>query len=204
MPLVIGLSTRKTKNKFLPVWGCLGLLPPASDTTPRLDGLPEGRGFLRIKDMTTKTPQWACEFRGVVRNGLPADHRRAFDADFLRTRDEVTDWSAKYHETMIGLLEVAKPHDISEEQVVSMVIELHKSGAEVSDDERKAAAEATMAAWTAANASGAARDAAEATWAAWAARGDEWVASAARAAARAAGDAAFGQMATAFTGVRYD
>ena len=120
----------------------------------------------------TGYPEWAHRLQEVVFEGLPKDDAINWHVDFARTCEGVTDWTAKYHKTMIGILEVAKPYDTSEGQVVQRVIDLHKRGPAVTPDEwraardaaRDAAADAEWAAWPAAWA--AARDAAGAAWAA--------------------------------------
>lgn len=109
-------------------------------------------------------PEWTHHLQEAVFENLPKDASKNWHVDFARACEGVTDWVAVYHQTMIAALEIALPHDKS--GYVQRVIDLHKQGPEVTQDQ-----------WTAARA--AARDSARAAadaaaWAARAARAAAW------------------------------
>ena len=134
-------------------------------------------GDFKALSKFTGYPEWAHRLQEAVFEGLPKDDAINWHVDFARSCEGVTDWTAKYHKTMINILEVAKPYDTSEGQVVQRVIDLHKRGPAVTPDEWRAAWDAAVAALAAAVAARAAWEAARAAWedarAAWEDAGED-------------------------------
>ena len=124
----------------------------------------------------TGYPEWAHRLQEAIFEGLPPDEAKDWHVQFAERCERVRDWKTQYHQTMIGVLNIALPHDTS--IVVQPVIDLHKRamiGDTPTAAEWAAARDATRAA---------ARDAARAAaWAAEATRAAAWAAEATRAAA---------------------
>jgi hypothetical protein len=140
---------------------------------------------------STGYKEWTHRLQEKVFESLPEKYAKDWHVQFAEKMETVKDFDALYHSFMIGVLEVALPHD--KYGVVQPVIDLHRDyqsatpedWEEVADAARDAAeADAAWdAAWAAAwAAKDAARDAARA--AAWDAEAAAWaVWAAARAAA---------------------
>ncbi|MDA8647181.1 hypothetical protein N9L75_03730 [Porticoccaceae bacterium] len=141
--------------------------------------------------MTTKTDgrEWVDSVKEELSQGLSNDELKQWDSDFKVKVEAVKDFSVLYHSFMLGLLEVALPHD--KYGVVQPVIDLHKDYKNVTSEDWEAVSDAagvgvkaadagvdaatfevelTSEVWDAAVAKAAARVAAPEAWDAVAAR----------------------------------
>ena len=84
-----------------------------------------------------RCPEWAAQLQEWIFERLPVDKARDWHVDCVTAYAIVPDWTAVYHKTMIGVLEIALPHDKS--KIVQRVIDLHKRGKEVTENAWKAA-----------------------------------------------------------------
>ena len=127
-------------------------------------------GDFRALSLHTGYPEWVHRLQEAVFEGLSLEAAKDWHVDFAKKCEKVTDWDSEYHRIMIGILKISLPNDTSNPSVVQMYIDLHKIGAEVSDDKwsaawsaaESAAESAWSAAWSAAQS--AARSAARSAW----------------------------------------
>ena len=117
--------------------------------------------FAALAD-STGYEEWTHHIQEAVFEGLPNEDAINWHVQFAEKMETVKDFDAFYNSFMVGVLEIALPHD--KHGVVQPVIDLHKNFGNATPDDWKEVAEA-------------ARDAAakEAAWEAWAAaRADAW------------------------------
>jgi len=95
--------------------------------------------------VTTKTDgrEWVDSVKEELSQGLSNDELKQWDSDFKVKVEAVKDFSVLYHSFMLGLLEVALPHD--KYGVVQPVIDLHKDYKNVTLDAWEKAEDAARA-----------------------------------------------------------
>lgn len=123
--------------------------------------------FAALAD-STGYPEWTHRLQEKVFENLPSKDAKNWHVQFAEKMEAVKDFDALYHSFMVGVLEIALPHD--KHGVVQPVIDLHKNYKNATEKDWKKAEDAARAAADAAEAAARARAGAAAD----AARGDAW------------------------------
>jgi hypothetical protein len=98
----------------------------------------------------TDGQEWIDSVKEEISQGLSNDELNQWDSDFKVKVESVKDFSVLYHSFMLGLLEVALPHD--KYGVVQSVIDLHKDYKNVTSEDWEAVSDAAGAGVKAADA----------------------------------------------------